>query len=505
MSSKLQVDIVTDARGVGPGLDQAESRLSKFGGTVAKVGKYAAVGLAGGLAAAGAAAFKLAQGAAEDELGARKLEGTLRRTTGATRDQVGAMEDWITAQGKALGVADDELRPAIGKLAASTGDLGKAQQQAALAMDVAAARGVSLETVTKALERANNGSVTGLSRLGVATTDAAGKTLTLDQITGNLSKTYGGAAAEAADTAAGRWGRVQLMMGELGETIGAKLLPVGEKAAGWALGMVPKLEKFANAAGDKLGPVLSKVGGFITDHVLPAGQKLAAFVVDDLAPAFVKYATPVLEAVGRGFSKLRDAVRDNEPQLSKFGDLITKVAGFVGEKIMPKLGALVGFLVDKLFGVLSTGVDWFSKLAGWVADAADAVDKLVGWIGKIDFPDAPAWLSKVGDWVTGAVGGMVTMTPSLTGGAPGYGGAGLATAAGLVSPAWTAAARGAVTAGATAGGGVTIDARLVLQLPAGGLVDEVALAQRLEQVQRRHRDRLGALLATQLPATAGGF
>ena len=42
-----------------------------------------------------------------------KLAGVLKRTTGATAEQVKATEDWIGSLSRATGVADDELRPAM--------------------------------------------------------------------------------------------------------------------------------------------------------------------------------------------------------------------------------------------------------------------------------------------------------------------------------------------------------------------------------------------------------
>jgi hypothetical protein len=205
-------------RGVGKDADGTSKKLHGLG-------KASAALAAGGLLVAGAAAVKFAKAAAEDEIGATQLARTLRSAAGASKAQTAATEDWITAQGKALGIADDDLRPALIKLVSATHDVGKAQKLASLAMDVSAARGVSLQTVSLALAKAQNGQIGGLGRLGIATKNADGKTKSLAQVTSDLTKLYSGAAATAADTTAGKQRRLTVALHEGQEEIGYKLLP----------------------------------------------------------------------------------------------------------------------------------------------------------------------------------------------------------------------------------------------------------------------------------------
>lgn len=205
--------------GVGNAAEKSESRMHKMGAVAKTV-------LAVGLGAAAVAAVKWTKAAAEDQQSASKMAQTFHTAAHATDAQVAATERWITAQGKSLGVTDDELRPALSRLVASTHDIGKAQKLASLAMDVSVGRGKSLSSVTEALAKAQNGNVSGLSRLGVATKDAQGKTLSLQQITKQLADTYGGAAAKNAETAAGKQKILATQYGELQEKIGAGLLPV---------------------------------------------------------------------------------------------------------------------------------------------------------------------------------------------------------------------------------------------------------------------------------------
>lgn len=206
-------------KGVGR---EAETTRGKFGKLASTSGKL----LAGGLLAAGAAAVKFGQAAADDELAATRLATSLKNSAGATDAQVAASEDWITALGKQTGITDDELRPALGRLAIATGDVGAAQDLTRLAMDISAGSGKSLKAVTEGLAKAQNGNVAGLARLGIATKDADGKTKSLEQITADLAKTYEGQAAKAAETTAGKQKILTTQMAELGEELGTKTQPL---------------------------------------------------------------------------------------------------------------------------------------------------------------------------------------------------------------------------------------------------------------------------------------
>ena len=74
-----------------------------------------------------------------------------------------------------------------------------------------------------------------LGRLGIATKDAEGKTLTFDQITANMAQTFKGQASDAAGTLEGKMGRLSLIFSETKETIGAAFLPALTNVGTWFL------------------------------------------------------------------------------------------------------------------------------------------------------------------------------------------------------------------------------------------------------------------------------
>lgn len=246
--------------------DRASAAFSSAGksadgarGKLSSLSKAAGTGLKVGLLGAAAAAVKFTRAAADDQKSAALMATSFRNAAGATREQIKATENWITKQGQAKGVTDDALRPALANLVNATHDVGKAQQLTSLAMDISAARGLSLEAVSKALAKAQNGQVAGLSKLGIKTKDASGKTLGLQDAMKSLSSTYSGAAATAADTVSGKQKRLQVTMSELGETIGYKLLPIFLKLTNAGVAAIAWMQKHATTVKVVGGAVLGLV------------------------------------------------------------------------------------------------------------------------------------------------------------------------------------------------------------------------------------------------------
>ena len=202
----------------------------------------------------------MGKAAAEDAQGAAVLANQLKVSAGATKAQIAATEDWISAQGKAYGVADDKLRPALANLVRSSKDVGEAQKLASLAMDVSAATGKDLGAVSEALMKAQTGNIGALGRLGIATKDAEGKTLSFTEVTKEMADQFGGAASAKANTLQGRMQRLKLMFDETKESIGAKLLPIVERLATWFLNKgIPAISRFSTYLKSTFGPAISKV------------------------------------------------------------------------------------------------------------------------------------------------------------------------------------------------------------------------------------------------------
>ena len=248
------------------GFKDLEGAQAKAKYALGKANKYAAVALGGLVAGLGDAV----KGAMEDEQAQKMLARQLEKTTNATDAQIKGVEDYITAAGKQKGFTDDELRPSMAGLVRATMDIGEAQKATNLAMDVAAAKGLSLETVTKAMEKAYGGNTTALAKLSPELRQMIKDGASMDEIMAEMAVTFGGAATDSANTAAGSMKRLGIALGEAKEGVGAALLPILEKA-------MPVLQSFATWAQDN--PTL------ITAVAVAFGALAAAVVLVNAAMA----------------------------------------------------------------------------------------------------------------------------------------------------------------------------------------------------------------------------
>jgi len=233
----LSLKILADIDDLKKKLDEADGKVQTNSEKIAAFGKKAAAAFAVATAAAVAYAGKLAvdgvKAAIQDEQAQLRLANALRQATGATDAQIKATEDMILQTSLATGVADDQLRPALQRLAVSTKDTTEAQKLLTLALDISKASGKDLETVANALGKAQDGNVAALGRLGLGLSKAELSTLTFTQVQQRLADLYGGAAAANAETFQGKIDRLKVGFDEAKESLGAALLPEIEKFIGF--------------------------------------------------------------------------------------------------------------------------------------------------------------------------------------------------------------------------------------------------------------------------------
>lgn len=220
-SAILTLKILADAKDAIKGMDETSSAAGKLQSGV----KSAAVPAAAALGALAAAGLSAASAAAEDQAAADQLALAMRNSAGASDASIAATEDWISKTSKAAAVADDSLRPALATLVRATGDVSESQDAMGVALDVSAATGKDVESVSTALAKAYGGQTAGLKKLVPGMDDAILASGDMDAIMAELARTTGGAAAEAANSAAGQMEGMKIQMGEAQESIGAALLP----------------------------------------------------------------------------------------------------------------------------------------------------------------------------------------------------------------------------------------------------------------------------------------
>ena len=254
-SRTLKLSILADVDNLKKELDKGSKEVEGFGGKLEKFSAAAKAAFAAAAAAAAAYAVKLAvdgvKAAIEDEAAQKRLANALKNVTDATDTQIAAIEKQILKTSLATGVADDQLRPAFQRLAVATGDLTKSSDLLTLALDISAATGKDVETVSNALGKAYEGNTGALTRLGVGLSATEIKTLGLEGAITTLGNTFGGAAATQAETYEGKIARVNVAFEEAKEKIGEVLLPILEKFFIFITETaIPKMEEFKEKAID---------------------------------------------------------------------------------------------------------------------------------------------------------------------------------------------------------------------------------------------------------------
>jgi len=425
-SRTLKLSILGDVDNLNKSLKSASQDVDTFGDKIGKAGKVIGAAFVAAAAAAGAYAIKIGvegvKAAIEDEKAQTQLALALENATGATKAQIAATEQSILQMSLATGVADDDLRPALGRLVRSTGDTEKAQQLLAQALDISAATGKPLETVAAALSKGFDGNTAALGKLGVGLSAAELKTMSFTQVQDKLSELFGGAAAKNADTYAGRIARMQVAFSEAKETIGVALLPILEKLIG-----------FIN---DNALPIINAFSGaFSLD-----GKGLGG-VITTLGNVIVNTFTPIVNGMIKAFGYVKDAIGDNADTFREFGSLIaTYVAPVIGTVLGGALqvaGKIAGGVIDVIAGVVKV-------LNGLISGAVAGINALISAynaipflpnVSKISTPTVSVPTIKT-PTVTTSVPSIPTIaTPSATGTTGGGGGGGVAAAASVAASA----------------------------------------------------------------------
>jgi hypothetical protein len=375
----INIPIVTDFDGKGVKKALAQFKQLETTGAKAQFAlKKAAVPAAAALGGLVAIMGDATKGAMEDAAAQAELARQLEFSAGATTSQIKAAEDWISTQGRLLGVTDDELRPALAALSRVTYDVEEAQKGVSLAMDIAAATGKPLEAVTNALAKAYGGNTAALAKLDPSLRDMIKGGATLDEVFFSLDSTFSGAAATAANTAEGGFKRLSVSLNEAKESVGAALLPVIEKA-------LPKLIEFGNWAQNNTDVILA-IGGAI-------GAMAAATVALNAAMAvnpYVALAAGII-ALAKGFETLADKV---SPRVERVMNLIG--SQFMVPQLIKFFDAISGgrFSNDKKAG--STGGGGGRGLAiPAMAQGGIVTSPTLALIGEAG-PEAVVPLSKMG-------------------------------------------------------------------------------------------------------------
>jgi hypothetical protein len=456
----------------------------------------AAVPAAIALAAVGAAAVDATKAALEDQAAQEKLASQLGRVTDATKPQIAAVDAYITKMSFATGVADDELRPALGKLATATGDIASAQKELQVALDVSAQTGKSLDSVSTALAKGYTGQTSALNKLVPGLDQAVIKSKDMTKVNAELADLTGGAAADAASTAAGQYQIWGVRMQELKESLGAGLIPVVEA-------FLPLVNKATEFVSEHTRAVTVVVGviAVLAGGILAANAALKAY-------AAVQVVVKVATAAWTAAQWLLNAALDANP----IGLVIIAVAALVAglviaynksetfRAIVTAAFAAVRVAVDAVVGAFQSLLGAAQSAFNWVTGhwkvALFAFGPLGAAISLIaqNFDAIKAAAVAAFDAITSGVGAAIGAIRSAISWVdslldkisrihvphiPGLGSIGLSAPA----PGTPGATGRAAPSTASSSGGVTVNVY--------GAIDPEGTARAIRRVLNQHERRLG--------------
>lgn len=431
-SRTLKLAILGEVKDLSASLSKGANEISSFGDKLTKFGRVAGAAFFAATVAATAYASKIlvdgVKAALEDEKAQRILAKTLENVTGATKDQITEVENWILKTSLAIGVTDDQLRPAFGRLVRSTKDVAEAQKLLNLALDISAATGKPLETVAAALSKAYDGNAASLGRLGLGIDASILKSKDFDKIFNELRKTFDGFAQAEANTFQGRLERLKVAFDELKETIGFAVLPILTDLINYTV-------KYAAPA------IQSFVDGFTSGKGLNEAFKTFITIAKSIF-------LPVLDGLKFAFNVVRDAVEDNK---QSFQGLFT----FIQKYLAPFLGGALKLAIEGIGIALSVVV------------------RIVG-----DIIDGFRLMITLGSKIGGAIGG-------LFGGGKATGGpvaAGTTYLVGERGPElFTPSGSGSIIPNGSFGGG----AGNVINITVNGAIDPISTARQITQILNR--------------------
>jgi hypothetical protein len=398
MARPVTVSIVGNAGPLKKAVDESEGALGRLGGTFSKLGIAAAAGMGAVAAGIGLAA----KAAMEDQKSFVLMETAIMNVTGATHAQVKAIDEQIGKMSLATGVADDKLRPAFEALVRGTKDTEQAMKDMSLVLDISTGLQIDQTTVADALAKAYQGNMRGLRALSPEMATMIKEGASLNEVMDVLGGTFGGTAAAAADTFAGRMERLKVFGAELVEQLGYYLLPVVEGLAAFIMNdVIPAFQALVDKYGPKVAEIFQRIGEFIGEKVIPVlRDQLIPFMTElfrvfqeKIIPVVRDIAIKVFEGLSNIFEKVVQKVKDNQNNIKKLQEFFSTAIKFIAEKVAPVLtkvlgvafdvvGAAIGPVIDVVFALMGAFASLGSFLVKTASFVLDVVGKMVN--GVID-------------------------------------------------------------------------------------------------------------------------
>lgn len=386
--------------------DETKSSMGSLSASLSGLGgvaKKAGLALAGMGVAAGTGMAFAVKAAAEAQVEMAKVDTVLQNMGASAMANKDAL---LQAAGAAvkLGFDDEQAAVSIANLYQRTGDLTKATELNALAMDLARQKGIGLSDASNMIGMVMSGNGRALKQYGIEISE----TLTPMQALEELQKKVAGGAQNFAGTFAGQVEILKTAFGNMVEQIGERILPIlTELATKYVPIFIEGFDRFADAIGN--------VGGIISQY-LPSWQEFKGWI-DSIKTAvtdFIQLTAPLWDILKSSLNDLWLVVKFQLwPSIKELLVALEPLAPFVGvvlylafitlvkvltgaAVILSKIIDVVKFLVQVFtgnfkgaveslkdtwagfVGVLNTVVDALKTVYEWGRKAVNAASEALG-------------------------------------------------------------------------------------------------------------------------------
>jgi len=448
------------------GIQRAQKEFNSLETTSEKVGYGMEKAFLPAVAVVGALATGLgtaAMAAAEDEAAQEALANQLRNSTGASQEQIAAVEEAISVMSRQAAVADDELRPAFEALVRGTKDINEAQDLMGLVLDISRAKQLDTTTVADALAKAYEGNFKAIKQLTPEMSALITEGADLETIINVLGGTFGGANDAFTQTAQGGMEKMKIAFAEMQESIGAAVLPLLEE-------IVPMVTALADAVERNSDKVIIAAGVLGTLAAAVIAYKTAVQIATTIQTIFnITLAANPIGLVVAALVVLGTGLVIAYKKFETFRAVVDVVFGAVKKGVQIMVDYVVNYvsaLVTVFKTVFNTIADlWNATLGGLSFEIPDWVPGIGGKgftipeMGKIGGGGSTGSMAPVGGdknlgvpIPSSAGGSVVVAAPSVAGGGGGGGGASVRQimeapnmlGAGIASNPFTSSARNAM-------------------------------------------------------------
>ena len=374
-------------------LQHAEKKFSEFGHKV---------GTAFAVAAAASAAFAIKLGvdsvkaAMAQQQQMAVLANTLHNVTGANDAAVESVDRYIKQSALRFNFQEHDLIPSLQSLVVATKDVAQAETLQHLAMDISTNKGKELGQVSLALAKAYLGNFNALKRMGVPLSESIIKSKNFGAAVKELNTAFGGSAAAAADTFAGKIGRIGIAFDMVKKTIGNAIIVALQPFLDKFINALPQIEKWLDSNSKKIAEffvtgisygvafakMLYDTFTFVSNNIkvfAELGAVIAAIWVGTKTAAAVAGFIKTVEAVVKVFKLLRTAALGAAfaeaiatGGASAAVGLAAATAAFIGvnvalnkfEKDAAKTGKGMGDLKFNFKGLSVSAADYLKGLKG---------------------------------------------------------------------------------------------------------------------------------------------